>query len=325
MTENHPSIPNSEFETGIVIAAAGGDVEAFAALARKYTNAVCAIAYDILNDYYLAQDIAQEAFMKAFRSLHSLQKPERFGSWLYSIALHLAIDHKRSLNRKARLHSELQQHVLGENEPQAEDRIIRQEMRLDIEHALQQLDVTSRAILISYYVSEMKMIEIACMLKMSVAAVESRIRRSRKLLKEDYLSAWAGHFRNRQASDKLVVQVVERIVKQAGQFYIPVSDRGESTEWFVRVLGLSLDHNGHVMLPSGHCLFLIEVSDEVLWERTSSTLPTVVFLIEDEEQFCRSMEEQGVRTVREEAPGTGEARVFFFDPDGNRYGAFAAF
>lgn len=325
MTENRPNIHNSEFETGLVIAAAGGDVEAFAALVRNYTNAVCAIAYDILHDYYLAQDIAQEAFMKAFRSLHSLQKPERFGSWLYSIALHLAIDHRRSLSRKARLQSELEQHVLRENDPQAADRIIRQEMRLDIEHALQQLDITSRVILISYYVSEMKMPEIARMLNMSVAAVESRIRRSRKLLKEDYLSAWAGHFRNREASDKLVVHIVERIVKQAGQFYIPVLDRGESTTWFVRVLGLSLDHNGHVMLPSGHCLYLIEVSDEVLRERTSSRLPEVVFLIEDEDRFCRAIEEQGIQTVREEAPGTGEARVFFFDLDGNRYGAFAAF
>lgn len=99
---------------------------------------------------------------------------------------------------------------------------------------------------------------------------------------------------------------MERIVNQAGQYYIPVSDRGKSTEWFVSVLGLSLDHNGHVMLPSGHCLFLIEVREAVLRERASSILPAVVFMIEDEDQFCLAMEEQGVRTVREEAPGTGQ-------------------
>ncbi|WP_284638468.1 sigma-70 family RNA polymerase sigma factor [Paenibacillus silviterrae] len=316
---------SGSLETDLVIAAAGGDAQAFAELVRSYTNAVCAIAFDILRDYFLAQDIAQECFVKAFRSLHSLRQPERFGSWLYSIALHLSIDYKRLQTRKSLLHKELGQLALRENERQAEDIIFRQEMRLDVKQALQQLDETNRTILLSFYVSEMTMPEIARMLHMSVAAVESRIRRSRKLLKEQHLSAWAGHFRKREASDELLVPVMERIVKQAGQFYIPVSDRRQSTEWFVRVLGLSLDHNGHILLPSGHCLFLIEVREDVIREHASSRQPAVVFLIENEDQFCRTLEEQGVRTVREEAPGIGQMRVFFFDPDGNRYGAFTAF
>lgn len=185
MTEIHKHKKSSLLETDIIIAAASGDVEAFAELVRTYTNAVCAIAYEILRDYYLAQDIAQESFVKAFRSLHGLQQPERFGSWLNSIALHLSIDHKRSLTRKSRLHEELGQLALRENEPQADDMIIRQEMRLDVKQALQKLDVTSRTILLSYYVSEMTMPEIARMLNLSVTAVESRMRRSRKLLKEN--------------------------------------------------------------------------------------------------------------------------------------------
>lgn len=321
MTEIHQHNDSSLLETELVIAATRGDVEAFAKLVRKYTNAVCAIAYDILSDYYLAQDIAQESFVKAFRSLHNLQQPERFGSWLYSITLHLSIDYKRSLTRKSRLQEEIGQ--LLENEPQTDDLILRQEMRLDVRQALQQLDATSRTILLSYYVSEMTMPEIARMFNMSVSAVESRMRRSRKLLKENHLSAWAGHFRGQEASDKLVVHVVERLVKKVGQYYIPVLDRSKTAEWFVNVLGLSLDYNGHVMLPSGHCLFLIEVSQAVLQEFVSSKLPVVVFMIEDEDQFFQTMEQQGVQIMREAAPGTGEMRVFFFDPDGNRYGALA--
>ncbi|MCR2803536.1 sigma-70 family RNA polymerase sigma factor [Paenibacillus soyae] len=307
--------------TELVIAAAGGDMEAFAELVRLYTNAVCAVAYDLLSDYYLAQDIAQETFVKAFRSLGTLQQPERFGSWLYAIALRLSIDYKRSLTRKHRLQKELAQLALCEGERHAEDISIRDEISSDVAQALKQLDETSRTIMLSYYISEMKVNEIAGMLHMSVAAVESRMRRSRKLLKEKHLSDWAGYFRRREATDKLVGPVVERLVKQAGQYYIPVSNRDRSREWFIRVLGLTLDHNGHVMLPSGHCLFLIEVSEGVLRERGLSKLPVVVFLVEDEELFYREMEEQAVRTERESIAGTEQ--LFFFDPDGNKYGALA--
>lgn len=324
MTKTHRHERSTPLEADLVLAAAGGDVGAFAELVRAYTNAVCAIAHDLLRDYHLAQDIAQEAFVKAFRSLQTLQRPERFGSWLYAIALHLSIDHKRSLARQSRLQGELEQLALRENEPQADDLIMRQDMRLDVRQALQQLDATSRTILLSYYVSEMTMPEIARLLDMSVAAVDSRMRRSRERLKEHHLSAWADCFRKRDASDKLMVQVVERLVKQAGQYYIPVLDRARSTEWFIRVLGVALDHQGHVMLPSGHCLFLIEVSETVLRQRASSSLPALVFMIEDEERFCRAMAEQEVRVERCASSAAAPIRVFFFDPDGNRYGALAA-
>ncbi|MFB9324607.1 sigma-70 family RNA polymerase sigma factor [Paenibacillus aurantiacus] len=322
MTGIHQNESAKTPETNLVIAAAGGDMEAFAALVRTYTNAVCAVAYNLLRDYYLAQDIAQETFLKAYRSLNDLQQPEKFGSWLYAIALRLSIDYKRSAARKFRLQEELGQLASHEDKRYAED-FTRHEMSLDVEQALQQLDDTSRAILLSYYVSEIKMPEIARLLNMSVAAVESRMRRSRKLLKESHLSEWADHFRRGEATDKLVGRVMERLVKQAGQYYIPVSNRDRSKAWFVHVLGLSLDRNGHVMLPSGHCLFLIEVSEAVLQERAVSRIPALVFMIEDADRFCRAMEEQGIQTFREALPGAGQTQILFFDPDGNRYGALS--
>ncbi|MBB3112871.1 RNA polymerase sigma-70 factor (ECF subfamily) [Paenibacillus phyllosphaerae] len=323
MTEIHlnNSSASSISETNLVVAATGGDMEAFAELVRIYTNAVCAIAYDLLRDYHLAQDIAQETFVKAHRNLTSLRHPEKFGSWLYAIALRQSIDHKRSIARKIQMQEELGQLALREERRYAEDGMIRHEMSLDVKQALEQLDQTSRTILLSYYVSEIKMPEIARMLNLSVAAVESRMRRSRNLLKERHLSDWAAYFRRHEATDKLVGPVMERLVKQAGQFYLPVSNRARSKEWFVRVLGLSLDHNGHVMLPSGHCLFLIEVSEAVLQERSSSKNTGLVFMIDDADHFRQAMEEQGVPTFRETIQGTGQVQILFYDPDGNRYGA----
>lgn len=310
-------------DVNLVQAAAGGDVEAFAQLVRTYTNAVCAIAYDVMRDYHLAQDIAQETFVKAYRSLPDLQHPDKFGSWLYAIATNLSIDHKRSQSRKSRLRGELEAIAAAETEVQSEDRLLQQEMRLDVRQALDGLDATSRTILLSYYVSEMTMPQIGRMLDMSVSAVESRMRRGRKALKESHLSAWVSGYGSHEASDKLVARVMDQIIKQAGQFYIPVANKSRSTDWFVNQLGLSLDHNGHVRLPSGHALFMIEVNDVVLAERAASPLPVLIFSVESTEVFYQAIVGQGIRAVREEQAGDAGETVIFFDPDGNRYGACA--
>ncbi|WP_164779457.1 sigma-70 family RNA polymerase sigma factor [Paenibacillus kobensis] len=305
----------------LVLAAAGGDVDAFAELVRNYTNAVCAIAYDVMRDYHLAQDIAQESFVKAYRSLQSLQQPGKFGSWLYAIAMNLSIDYKRSQARKTRTYDQLESMEAAERKPSADDRLLQQELRLDVGLALDHLDETSRTILLSYYISEMTMPEIAGMLDMSVSAVESRVRRSRKTLQSSHLSAYARQYGNRGASDKLVMRVMDRIVKQAGQFYIPVSDRSRSTAWFVTHLGLSLDSNGHVCLPSGQALFMVHVSDEVLAERSQSAIPVLVFSVEDTAAFYQAIIGQGIRAVRESSPEMAGELVLFYDPDGNCYGA----
>jgi len=80
-----------EQEIGLVRKAKGGDTAAFAMIIRRYQNLVYATAFQILKDAALAEDVAQEAFVAAFRSLRDLRTESSFPSWLRKIARNLAL------------------------------------------------------------------------------------------------------------------------------------------------------------------------------------------------------------------------------------------
>jgi RNA polymerase sigma-70 factor (ECF subfamily) len=69
-----------------------GETDAFAELVRRYMRMACVMAYGYVKDEHLANDMAQEAFLKAFRSLAGLKKPEQFGAWLGGIVRSVCID-----------------------------------------------------------------------------------------------------------------------------------------------------------------------------------------------------------------------------------------
>ena len=68
-----------------------GDETAFGFLVDKYKGAVHALAYRKLGDFHLAEDITQDAFLKAYLKLRTLKDPERFSSWLYVITARCCI------------------------------------------------------------------------------------------------------------------------------------------------------------------------------------------------------------------------------------------
>jgi len=63
-----------------------GDTAAFGTLVERYKQVVYGVCVSLLGDFALAQDLAQEAFPKAFQHVHRLTMPEHFGNWLCIIA-----------------------------------------------------------------------------------------------------------------------------------------------------------------------------------------------------------------------------------------------
>ena len=59
-----------------------GDDDAFSSLVRKYRKQVHALAWRIVGDFHIAEEITQDAFLKAYMELATLKEPQRFGSWM---------------------------------------------------------------------------------------------------------------------------------------------------------------------------------------------------------------------------------------------------
>ena len=74
-------------DTELVRRTQQGDSVAFDALVERYKQAVYGACVSLLHDFDLAQDLAQDTFLKAFQHLNRLAMPERFGNWLRIIAV----------------------------------------------------------------------------------------------------------------------------------------------------------------------------------------------------------------------------------------------
>jgi RNA polymerase sigma-70 factor (ECF subfamily) len=80
----------------LVIATRRGNRQAFAQLVQRYSTAVRAVAFHILHDHHASEDVAQEAFITAYKRLPNLQVASLFGRWLLKIARHQAMAAGRS-------------------------------------------------------------------------------------------------------------------------------------------------------------------------------------------------------------------------------------
>jgi len=89
-----------ESDAQLVNAALNGQKDAFAVLVNRYERPVRLLAINILRDYHLASDVAQDAFVHAFENLTALRKADAFGPWLMKITHRCALD---TIRKRARL------------------------------------------------------------------------------------------------------------------------------------------------------------------------------------------------------------------------------
>lgn len=87
----------------LVRQALAGSREAFGVLYDRYAGLIRAVAYDRTRDHAAARDLCQDAFLKAYRKLDTLNKPGSFAAWVYGIALNLCRDHQQKILRRSRL------------------------------------------------------------------------------------------------------------------------------------------------------------------------------------------------------------------------------
>lgn len=152
-----------------------GNAEAFGRLVRRYLGPAHAVAYAIAGNREDAEDIAQEAFLKAFRSLQSLREPAKFGPWLVRIVRNTALSMVSARRRETTV-------PLDENFAAETPEPGREEVRGLLRRRIMELEPEAREILLLHYYGGRNTSEIAVLLGITRHAAKKRLQRARQTL-----------------------------------------------------------------------------------------------------------------------------------------------
>lgn len=173
-----------------------GDRAAFDVLVTRYQRQAVAVSYRLLGNSHDALEVVQDAFIKSFTSLATLQKPEAFGGWLMRIVSNLSLNFRRGRKTRQQLPLDdllsaagTQQGESGASEWMARSGdpvrgLESAEMGQKLEQALGQLPEKQRLALIMFTIEQMPQKQVAEALDCSVEAVKWHVFQGRKRLKE---------------------------------------------------------------------------------------------------------------------------------------------
>jgi RNA polymerase sigma-70 factor (ECF subfamily) len=170
--------PAASTDAELILASREGDREAFTELVRRHQSLVRGVLRRLTGgDHALADDLAQDAFLLAWRRIDTFRFEARFTTWLYRIALNAW----RSDRRRTR------EVTLGEDaavpEPAAAEPAIGAEERMDLERAIAGLSDGERAALAACYAADLSHEEAARALGIPVGTVKTHILRAKAKLR----------------------------------------------------------------------------------------------------------------------------------------------
>ena len=169
----------------LVEASLGGDVQAFARLVERYRYAVFGLCLSCTRDFDAAEDAAQEAFIKAFLKLRSLEAGDRFAPWLRQIAVN---ECRMGYRRRAEPLPESVEKSLVSPAESPEEAAIAAEGRRAVLTALGTLGEQQQLLITLFYLEDLSHKEIAAFLDLAPQAVNQRLYRARNQLRKEMLN-----------------------------------------------------------------------------------------------------------------------------------------
>jgi RNA polymerase sigma-70 factor (ECF subfamily) len=169
-------------ETELVISAQQGDRNAFSELVRLHARGVFNVVYRMCGDSFIAEDAAQETFLRAWQNLRSFRPQTPLRNWLYRIAFNAGMDMLRK--EKRILPTDIEDLPLQDERPGPETLASQNERAALVQKAVLSLPDASRAVLVLKEYEGMSYHEIADALDIPMGTVMSRLNYARKLLKE---------------------------------------------------------------------------------------------------------------------------------------------
>ncbi|HEX4426025.1 MAG TPA: RNA polymerase sigma factor [Terriglobales bacterium] len=179
-------------ELALVQAAKGGDVGAFEQLVKRYDRNVFRIAQHITQNREDAEDVVQEAFLKAYRNLQQFQGQSKFYTWLVRIAVNEALMKLRrrkpertvSLDEDIKTDEDSVPREVADWSPNPEQQYNQAELREILTKTIQGLPSSFRTVFVLRDVEGLSTEETAEALELSIPAVKSRLLRARLQLRE---------------------------------------------------------------------------------------------------------------------------------------------
>jgi len=178
------------FEGRAIEAVRSGNAGSYDYLVSKYSKRVVSIAWGIVRNAHDAEDLAQEAFVKAFQNIGRFKEGEPFGPWIYRIVTNLALDVVKHRSRFR--HEELTDVEPAARRDSAELGALSGELAQRIDAALQSLPENQRVVARLYLVEQFDHAEIASMMNLSEGTVRSHLSLARKKLKEQLADLYEG-------------------------------------------------------------------------------------------------------------------------------------
>jgi RNA polymerase sigma-70 factor (ECF subfamily) len=171
----------AEAEISLVEQAKLGDRNAFGDLVRLHYPGVVRVVYRLCGDARLSEDMAQEAFLRAWINLSSFQPQSSLRNWFYRIAVNAALDVLRRRPEET-LEDDTSQ-MLTDQKISPEAAMIEKENMTQVQQAIQSLPEAARSVLIFREYGELSYQEIANVLDVPVGTVMSRLNYARNRLR----------------------------------------------------------------------------------------------------------------------------------------------
>jgi len=179
-------------ERALVARTLAGDDDAFAALVRIHQATVYNIAYRMVGQRETAQDLAQEAFLRAFKALDTFDLKRPFGPWLYRIATNLSINWvKRARLPTVSLDApypadgdDAEPLAVPDTSAEPAARFAQAEMQKQLRQIILSLPPDYRVVIELRHFQEMSYEEMAEALKAPIGTVKTRLFRARRLLRD---------------------------------------------------------------------------------------------------------------------------------------------
>lgn len=168
--------------------ARSGDSAAFGELVERYRDNVYRLAYRMCGNAHDADEVAQEAFVAAWRALPNFRGDAKFSTWLYRLTTNAAIDLMRREKRHCTA-SEEDVPELADTSDAPQQQLERTEQRRAVQNALADIGEEYRQVLLLRYMQELDYGEIADALALPVGTVKSRINRAKAALKKALLKS----------------------------------------------------------------------------------------------------------------------------------------